>query len=129
MISRVRQIDFLRAVAVILVLFRHHWVGIDVLQRIGWIGVDLFFVLSGFLVSGLLFSEYKRYGNIKAGQFLIRRGFKIYPLFYLSIFLTLIIFEIYILNSRKIKCTQSKHTLVVKRWLTIELYYIFIEKR
>lgn len=92
MTLRIRQIDFLRGFALILVLFRHHWVGIDWLQKVTWISPDIFFVLSGFLVSGLLFSEYKRFGRIQPGQFLIRRGFKIYPLFYLSIFLTLIIF-------------------------------------
>lgn len=45
-------------------------------------GVDLFFVLSGFLISGLLFSEYKASGNINCWRFWIRRGFKIYPAFY-----------------------------------------------
>lgn len=48
----------------------------------GWIGVDLFFVLSGFLVSGLLIQEYKRNHTIRPIRFLIRRGFKIYPLYY-----------------------------------------------
>lgn len=51
-------------------------------QRVGWAGVDLFFVLSGFLVSGLLFAEYRRHGSLRIGRFLIRRGFKIYPAFY-----------------------------------------------
>ena len=81
---RLVEIDFLRGIAVIMVLFRHHWFA-DVLKQAGWAGVDLFFVLSGFLVSGLLFSEYKKFGNIKPGLFLIRRGFKIYPLFYLML--------------------------------------------
>jgi peptidoglycan/LPS O-acetylase OafA/YrhL len=48
-----------------------------------WAGVDLFFVLSGYLVSGLLFREYQHYSRVDAWRFLIRRGFKIYPLFYL----------------------------------------------
>lgn len=48
-------------------------------SRFGGIGVDLFFVLSGYLISGLLFSEYKRTGRISISRFLIRRGFKIYP--------------------------------------------------
>ncbi|GEP50391.1 acyltransferase [Flavobacterium noncentrifugens] len=57
----------------------------------GWVGVDLFFVLSGFLVSGLLFKEYLRFGDIKPGKFLIRRGFKIYPIYYLTYLLYLAI--------------------------------------
>jgi len=40
-------------------------------------------VLSGFLVSGLLFREYQQTQSIRAGRFLLRRGFKIYPQFYL----------------------------------------------
>jgi|GEM_PF-2404241 peptidoglycan/LPS O-acetylase OafA/YrhL len=43
--------------------------------------VDLFFVPSGFLISSLLFSEYKRYGRIDVKRFWIRRAFKIYPAF------------------------------------------------
>ncbi len=87
--SRSESIDFLRGLAIILVLFAHHKF-VSYLNNMGWIGVDLFFVLSGFLVSSLLFTEYKLHGNIKPGLFLIRRGFKIYPLFYLSILLTFI---------------------------------------
>lgn len=84
---RLVSIDFLRGLAVSLVLFRHFGI-IDWLSDIGWSGVDLFFVLSGFLVSGILFSEYTKSGTIKPMRFLIRRGLKIYPLFYLFILLT-----------------------------------------
>ena len=84
---RLISIDILRALAVIMVLFRHH-VGTGVAGNIGWAGVDLFFVLSGFLVSSLLFVEAKKSGSVNAKKFLIRRGFKIYPLFYLLLFLT-----------------------------------------
>jgi peptidoglycan/LPS O-acetylase OafA/YrhL len=48
-------------------------------HRGGWVGVDLFFVLSGFLVSSLLFREHKKYGSVDIKRFLIRRGLKIYP--------------------------------------------------
>ncbi len=91
---RLRHLDFLRGIAVLLVLLRHYALA-DILYQIGWMGVDLFFVLSGFLVSGLLFSEYKKYGNIKPGLFLIRRGFKIYPLFYTAISLTIVVSLLY----------------------------------
>lgn len=86
---RLRELDFLRGIAIILVLFRHIPIA-SYMMTMGWIGVDLFFVLSGFLVSGLLFKEYIKFGNIKPKLFLIRRGFKIYPIYYLSYLLYLI---------------------------------------
>ena len=83
---RNQSLDVLRGVAILLVMLCHypyaHW------MRVGWIGVDLFFVLSGFLISGLLYSELKREGSIRIGRFLLRRGFKIYPSFYVFIGLT-----------------------------------------
>lgn len=51
----------------------------------GWVAVDIFFVLSGFLVSGLLFAEAARTGTVSISRFLIRRGFKIYPAFWTMI--------------------------------------------
>ena len=80
--KRLRELDFLRGVAIILVLLRHEQL-FGFTTNMGWIGVDLFFVLSGFLVSGLLFKEYLQFNTIKPGQFLIRRGFKIYPIYYI----------------------------------------------
>lgn len=89
MSGRLRQLDFLRGMAIILVLLRHQHVT-DYTSTMGWMGVDLFFVLSGFLVSGLLFTEYQKHGNLKPGLFLVRRGFKIYPVYYITYVLYLI---------------------------------------
>ena len=47
--------------------------------KVGWAGVDLFFVLSGFLISGLLFTEWKTHHTISLSRFYIRRGLKLYP--------------------------------------------------
>jgi peptidoglycan/LPS O-acetylase OafA/YrhL len=83
-------LDFLRGIAIILVLFRHLELN-KMMARTGWIGVDLFFVLSGFLVSGLLFREYKNRGEVNLKRFFIRRGFKIYPSFYFFILLSFLL--------------------------------------
>jgi peptidoglycan/LPS O-acetylase OafA/YrhL len=99
--KRILQLDVLRTVAVVLVIGRHVPFGSDAhpcllaWQRGGWIGVDLFFVLSGFLVSGLLFREYAASGTIDVRRFLIRRGLKIYPAFYAFLLLTLVPFMVW----------------------------------
>lgn len=77
----------MRCIAVLLVLARHGR-GRGLLFFVGWVGVDLFFVLSGFLISGLLFAEYKKRGSINFKRFFVRRGFKIYPMFYLLLLFT-----------------------------------------
>ena len=93
-------LDALRALAVLLVIGRHlrtpyalspespTRIFADLWQRGGWIGVDLFFVLSGFLVSGLLFREQQQYGKVSLGRFFLRRGLKIYPSFYVFLLAT-----------------------------------------
>lgn len=98
------MLDVLRAVAAGLVLIRHcgplpegapgtlHLV-FDRIIMAGWMGVDLFFVLSGFLVSGLLFGEYRKRGEIRFGRFLARRGMRIYPGFYLLFIVTMLFGE------------------------------------
>ena len=75
------MLDALRGIAILLVLGRHTHI-VETWTRMGWCGVDLFFVLSGFLISGLLFQEYKRFGDIRLKTFWLRRGMKIYPAFY-----------------------------------------------
>jgi len=81
---RNQSLDALRCIAVLLVV-GFHLPYYRIWGTLGWIGVDLFFVLSGFLISGLLFQEYKKTGAIRLQRFLIRRGLKIYPAFYLLI--------------------------------------------
>jgi peptidoglycan/LPS O-acetylase OafA/YrhL len=94
------QLDLLRAFAVLLVMGTHMRVcpveTSPLMNRIteaflqgGWCGVDLFFVLSGFLVSGLLFREYQRTKSLAIGHFLARRGLKIYPGFWFLMLATL----------------------------------------
>ncbi len=75
-----------------LVVLRHGGLS-SFTTQVGWIGVDLFFVLSGFLVSGLLFTEFRLTQKIRPWHFLVRRGFKIYPLFYIMVGLYLFYFN------------------------------------
>ena len=90
------QLDCLRGVAILLVICRHTILfrnpGWDaLLVQFGWAGVDLFFVLSGFLISGLLFSEYQSNGSIRFSRFAIRRALKLYPAFYALVLFTVFV--------------------------------------
>jgi peptidoglycan/LPS O-acetylase OafA/YrhL len=82
-------LDALRAIAVLLVLGCHvTWQ--PLWSRCGWTGVDLFFVLSGFLIAGLLFREYKSRTRLDIWRFLTRRAMKIYPAYYVLLIGTLV---------------------------------------
>jgi peptidoglycan/LPS O-acetylase OafA/YrhL len=84
---RNKRLDILRFVAVLTVIIHHSPIS-HFFVVWGWVGVDLFFVLSGFLISGLLFNEYKKRKAISFTRFFIRRGLKIYPAFYVFLLLT-----------------------------------------
>ena len=49
---------------------------------VGYLGVSVFFVISGFLISGLLFEEHKRTGKVNLLDFYMRRSFRIFPAYY-----------------------------------------------
>lgn len=101
-LQRFAHLDLLRFVAIFLVLGHHQyldaaipptawtWVA-QTWYRGGWIGVDLFFVLSGFLVTALLLREHQRHGTVRIGRFLARRGLKIYPAFYALLATTVVV--------------------------------------
>lgn len=86
---RNKRLDILRCLAIMLVVNSHSHLTYFA-TRTGWFGVDLFFVLSGFLISGLLYSEYKKRQDISFRRFFLRRGLKIYPAFYVLILVTFI---------------------------------------
>lgn len=93
-ISRQSWLDWLRALAIFMVLASHFpiaWQNAGLFLplaafnvRIGWSGVDLFFVISGFLIGGMLIGEEVRYGEISLRSFYLRRILKIWPLLYLT---------------------------------------------
>jgi peptidoglycan/LPS O-acetylase OafA/YrhL len=55
--------------------------------RGGWVGVPLFFVLSGYLIGGQIWKEFLGTKTINFGRFILRRGFRIWPLYYFILIL------------------------------------------
>ena len=74
--ERVRALDGVRAVALLVTMGFHF--GLGWLQG-GFFGLDIFFVLSGFLITGLLLGEFRRHGRIRLLAFWARRARRLLP--------------------------------------------------
>jgi peptidoglycan/LPS O-acetylase OafA/YrhL len=92
---RTLELDFIRGLAIIMVIgyhFEEAPLQHPILRLIqtpfklcGSSGVDMFFVLSGFLVGGLLIKEFKERNTVDSKRFILRRGLKIWPAYYFYI--------------------------------------------
>lgn len=77
-------LDGLRAFSVLFVIFEHVLGPKGPLEHLhGWLGVDIFFVLSGFLITTLLVREETQTGSVSLGNFYILRAFRILPVYFL----------------------------------------------
>ncbi|WP_394616121.1 acyltransferase family protein [Lentzea sp. JNUCC 0626] len=86
-LRRFPALDGLRAIAAVLVVFFHYG-GPDWLQ--GWAGVQMFFVLSGFLITTLMLREERRSGRISLSEFYLRRAFRILPVYFVILLVTVV---------------------------------------
>src|ERR1035441_3798408 len=81
---RIPELDGLRGLAILAVMLFHYTPETGPLHFLapvlltGWIGVDLFFVLSGYLIAGILLDSAGRRGYYR--NFIIRRSLRIFPL-------------------------------------------------
>jgi peptidoglycan/LPS O-acetylase OafA/YrhL len=80
-VQRFPALDGLRGIAAVMVVLFHYggptWEWLN-----GWVGVHIFFVLSGFLITTLALREEERRGRLSLGNFYIRRAARILPVYY-----------------------------------------------
>jgi peptidoglycan/LPS O-acetylase OafA/YrhL len=87
---RIAQLDGLRAVAVLMVFASH-----GIRSQLLWSGVDLFFVLSGFLITGILLQERRDHSwNTYFSSFYARRARRILPSYFMFLVLTSVLFGV-----------------------------------
>ncbi len=89
---KLNGLNHLRALAIILVFFFHYFIisqgkpeWLPGIASFGWTGVDLFFVLSGFLIASQLFTQVQRGQMISFSNFFIKRFFRIVPAFLVTV--------------------------------------------
>jgi peptidoglycan/LPS O-acetylase OafA/YrhL len=125
--GRIPVLDGLRGTAILMVMAFHvrmfgEFAGHSILNRIyyvgtagGWAGVDLFFVLSGFLITGILFDSRDDPHYFRV--FYARRTIRIFPLYYLSLifFFWIVPFGLRVFNHAEI---APSHTSLITRVLS-----------
>lgn len=103
-----REIDGLRAVAVLPVIFFH--AGFSVFSG-GFVGVDVFFVISGYLITSILIAELEQ-GNFCIARFYVRRARRILPALFVVMFACLPFAYVWMLPSQLKDFAQSSVAVV-----------------
>ena len=93
------SLDGMRAISILLVVIAHsslnfsRWIKLPLGTYLlfAHLGVSVFFVISGFLITGLLLKEWDATGTIRLKRFYLRRAFRIFPPFYLYLAIILVL--------------------------------------
>lgn len=83
-----KSLDGVRGLAILLVVFFHY----NFLIEVGWVGVQLFFVLSGYLITSILLEDKKQSLDVYLKGFYWRRTLRIFPVYYLYLFVVALLF-------------------------------------
>lgn len=102
------SLDGLRALSIVAVIWFHCWWGTPYYKRLlampvlrqGGYGVQIFFVISGFLITTLLLRERDRFGRISIRDFYVRRALRIWPLYYATIGLYVVLMVVVVRGLR-----------------------------
>jgi peptidoglycan/LPS O-acetylase OafA/YrhL len=88
---RIPSLDGLRTISILLVIISHfvYTIGYTDSLNLGHLGVRFFFVISGFLITGLLLKELAKNENINLTKFYFRRTLRIFPPYYFYLFVIL----------------------------------------
>lgn len=87
------EIDGLRAIAVVAVIIYHTeiFIGKSQFLKGGYLGVDVFFVISGFLITSIILNEFQRTGNISIRGFYERRARRLLPALFIVILVSILV--------------------------------------
>lgn len=129
--GRIPELDGLRGLAVLLVVL-HHFIPVQDAEghagfvttlesffHVGWVGVDLFFVLSGFLIGGILLDARESHRYFRT--FYLRRIHRIFPLYYIWIGIYFLIAYTPLVRHADVLA------ITPDRWFIIPVYGFFLQ--
>ncbi len=92
MSNRIPSLDGLRTISIVLVVAGHlfHVLGFGNFGNLGNLGVRVFFVISGFLITGILMKEIEKTATVNLLKFYFRRTLRIFPPYYFYLFVMLL---------------------------------------
>lgn len=139
--SAIASLDGLRAFAILLVFFRHAaapfyqndtvllplfgW-DLAVPMTNGWIGVDLFFVLSGFLIGQSLLRQRASGGRIRVRNYVAKRALRIVPAYFAVLFLVAGgLFPLFEVDPRALGLRLAYHMVFLQDYLPANLLVVF----
>lgn len=143
------SIDGFRAVSVMLVISQHlstknqiyaylydlNWGALALplkLIRDGQLGVNVFFIISGFLITHLLVKEEQKHGKISIKSFYIRRSLRIFPAFYSLLFVYFLFQQFGVITVNKVawlsSLTYTKYLFLSGDWFTAHFWSLSIEE-
>lgn len=124
--KHIPSLDGIRAFAVILILFMH-WDYPYFGLKFGWIGVNLFFVLSGFLITRILLNTKKEKFKIFIKNFIKNRSLRIFPLYFFYLIISFVPLQILItyLGIKNQLLTEALATFKNSWFLLISYTYNF----
>lgn len=131
-------LDGFRAFAVLWVIFHHIFVFFDLkpylgtlytpvsyIADVGYLGVDIFFVISGFLITGLFIPDFQ--SQIRVKRFYLRRIFKIIPQYYFLIIIVMVIMKMvppfHIDHGNVIISSHNEKTTGLSYFLLVQNYF------
>lgn len=91
--TRIPSLDGLRTISIALVIVGHflHVIGLGEKSNLGNLGVRVFFVISGFLITGILVREVEKTSTISLLKFYFRRSMRIFPPYYFYLLVLLVV--------------------------------------
>lgn len=128
----IASLDGLRAISCLVVMIAH--MRLPVLSRFGLLGVRVFFVISGFLITSLLLREYQQSGSLNLRRFYVRRTLRIFPAYYayllvLALSLTLGIMSIHPKPPWLLELTYTSNFAHIQPWVVGHTWSLSVEEQ